>query len=88
VAALSNNSYDPLYAKSQALQTLTERLSTPDLVALLEHPLAAGPAQRALLDVLGQRTRRQFRNTWHFLDWARSNGVDFVPPSPASAATP
>jgi hypothetical protein len=58
---------------------MCERWTTSRLIALLRHPLAAGEAQRALLDVLGHRTRREFRNTWHFLDWARSNGVDFVP---------
>jgi hypothetical protein len=47
---------------------------------LLDRPLAAGPAQRAVLDVLGRRTRREFRSTWHFLDWAQSNGVDLAPP--------
>jgi hypothetical protein len=63
------------------LQVVAGRLSTADLVALLRHPLAAGPAQRAVLDVLGQRTRRSFRNTWHFLDWARSNGLEFAAPA-------
>jgi hypothetical protein len=61
-----------------------ERKPTPDLVTLLDHPLAAGPAQRAVLDVLGRRTRREFRSTWHFLDWAQSNGVDLAP-RPADA---
>jgi hypothetical protein len=43
--------------------------------------------QRALLEVLEQRTRRSFRNTWHFIDWAASNGVEFLPaePPPATA---
>jgi hypothetical protein len=50
----------------------------------LQHPLAAGAAQRVLLDALGDRTRREFRNPWHFLDWTRSNGVDLVPSSPAA----
>jgi hypothetical protein len=67
---------------SQTLQVVCERQHTHDLVLLLEHPLAAGPAQRAVLDILGRRTRHEFRNTWHFLDWAQSGGVDFVPPDP------
>jgi type I restriction enzyme S subunit len=54
--------------------------ATPDTTNLTDHPLAAGPAQRVVLDVLGRRTRREFRSTWHFLDWAQSNGVEFAPP--------
>jgi hypothetical protein len=50
--------------------------------------LAVESAQRALFDVLGHRTRRDFRNTWHFLDWARSNSVDLVPPSPTAGRSP
>jgi hypothetical protein len=72
----NSNVYCPLRS---VMSTMCERWSTPDLLTLLRHPLVAGEAQRALLDVLGHRTRRTFRNTWHFLDWARSNGVDFVP---------
>jgi hypothetical protein len=64
----------------EALNAVCGRLSTRDLVACLQHPLAAGRAQRTLLDVLGQRSRRDFRTTWHFLDWAASNGVDLAPP--------
>jgi serine/threonine protein kinase len=60
-------------------QKTAERLSTLDILVLLRHPLIAGTAQRVLLDILGHRTRRHFRNSWHFLDWARSNGIDFAP---------
>jgi hypothetical protein len=63
-----------------ALRAVGERLTTDQLLDALGHPLAAGPAERELLALLGQRTRRTFRSTWHFLDWARSNGVDFTPP--------
>ncbi|HEY7314992.1 MAG TPA: serine/threonine-protein kinase [Gemmataceae bacterium] len=72
----------------QALQAVSEPLATSDIVKLLQHPLAAEDAQRALLDVLGHRTRRTFRNTWHFLDWAHSNGVDFIPPAPLDEKEP
>jgi hypothetical protein len=79
VAAMSKTSdANALSNLSWGLQAVCERLTTLELVALLERPLATGVAQRALLDVLGHRTRRDFRNTWHFLDWARSNGVDFT----------
>ena len=66
------------------LGSVSGRLDTDHLVKVLQHPLAAGAAQRVLLDVLGQGTRHTFRSTWHFLDWAASNGVDLVPP-PAKA---
>jgi hypothetical protein len=66
------------------LEAAGERLATADLLALLQHPLAAGSAQRALLNVLGRRTRREFRSTWHFLDWAAANGVEFTPPRAAA----
>ncbi len=73
---------DPIFLSilSERLAAVCGRLSTPDLLAVMQHPLAAGPAQRTLLDVLGRRTRRQFRSPWHFLDWAAANGVDLVPP--------
>jgi hypothetical protein len=64
---------------AKALQVMSERLTTSDLLSLLQHPLVAEEARRALLDVLRHRTRREFRNTWHFLDWAHSNGVDLAP---------
>jgi hypothetical protein len=67
------------------LSKLGERQTTRDLIVLLQRPLAAGPAQRVLLDVLGRRTRREFRSTWHFLDWAAANGVDLAPPRVAAA---
>jgi hypothetical protein len=69
-------------ALSQSLKMICERQSTVDILKALQHPLAVGRAQRTLLDVLGQRTRRTFRSTWHFLDWAASNGVDLVPHFP------
>jgi hypothetical protein len=74
--ALDARQHDSL---ARGLGAVCERLTTSDLLTPLQHPLAAGPAQRALLDVLGHRTRRTFRNTWHFLDWAHSNGIDLVP---------
>jgi hypothetical protein len=60
-------------------EKIMESCSTPDILRLLNHPLAARKAQRNLLDLLGRRTHRHFRNMWEFLDWARSNGVEFVP---------
>ena len=69
---------------AQGLGAVAGRLSTPDIVQMLGHPFMVGEARRALLDVLGQRTRRRFVNTWDFLDWAAANGVDPRPPAPAA----
>jgi hypothetical protein len=71
---------------AEQLNVVCEHRATPDLIPLLGHPLAAGRSQRVVLDVLGRRTRREFRTTWHFLDWAQSNGVDLVPPPPDAVA--
>jgi hypothetical protein len=72
-----------LASLAQALGTVAGRLSTPDIVQMLGHPFMVGEARRHLLDVLGQRTRRKFVNTWDFLDWAAANGVDLLPAVPA-----
>jgi hypothetical protein len=50
------------------------RMEANDLERLLEQPLTAGTMQRAVLDVLGESKNRQFRNTWDYLDWKKSNG--------------
>src|SRR5262249_48940281 len=60
------------------LRAASESRATADLIPVLAHPLCAGPAQRAVLDVLGARCKRHFRNTWHFIDWAEANGVDLT----------
>jgi hypothetical protein len=88
--AMSKVPADPDVTRSlrSVMSTICERWSTPDVLTLLRHPLAAGEAQRALLDVLGHRNRRTFRNAWHFLDWAHSNGVDLIPHAPLDAGEP
>jgi hypothetical protein len=70
--------------RTRGLGAVAGRLSTPDIVRALGHPFMVGEARRALLDVLGQRTRRRFVNTWDFLDWAAANGVDPRPAAPAA----
>jgi hypothetical protein len=82
LVAVMAKTTDPNYLipLSAGLTAVSGRLDTDHLVTLLQHRLAAGRAQRVLLDVLGQRTRHTFRSPWHFLDWAASNGVDLVPP--------
>jgi len=50
------------------------RLDKRGLPRLLEHPLAGGRLQRALLDLLAGSKNRSFRNTWDYLDASESNG--------------
>jgi hypothetical protein len=64
---------------TRALSAVGARQGSDGIVRLLQHPLAAGEAQRALLGALARPTRRTFHSTWDFLDWAKSNGVDFLP---------
>jgi hypothetical protein len=60
-------SYEKMFKKVAA------RLGERDLRRLLEHPLAVGRLQRALLDVLPGSKNRPFRNTWDYLDGTESN---------------
>ena len=55
-------------------KTIAARLDEHDLQRLLDHPLAVGPLQRALLDGAAGSKNRSFRNTWDYLDWKRSKG--------------
>src|SRR5262249_51399723 len=63
---------------ASALKAVAGSRPTGVPVAVLAHPLCAGPAQHALLDALGTRCKREFGNSRHFLDWAASNGIDFA----------
>jgi tRNA A-37 threonylcarbamoyl transferase component Bud32 len=67
-----------LTSQVRGIQAVIAPQGAEGIVRLLQHPLAAGPTQRALLDVLGRPTRRTFHSTWDFIDWAKSNGVDFL----------
>ncbi len=62
---------------TETIWAFCERQPTPELVSLLRSPEAAGPAQEALLGILGRRCRRSFDTPWQFLDWAKGNGVEF-----------
>lgn len=73
--ALLATALNPL---SGTLPRIVASFSTHDPVAALAHPLCAGPAQRAVLDVLGARCKREIRSPWRFIDWADSNGLDFL----------
>jgi tRNA A-37 threonylcarbamoyl transferase component Bud32 len=57
----------------EAFKNVAVRLEVADLQRLLDHPVAAGRAQRAILDVLGEAKHRRFRNTWDYLDWTESH---------------
>jgi hypothetical protein len=62
----------PSYEKT--FKRIAARLDERDLRRLLEHPLAVGRLQRALLDVLAGSKNRSFRSTWDYLDSTESNG--------------
>jgi tRNA A-37 threonylcarbamoyl transferase component Bud32 len=61
---------------AEAYKNVAVRLEEADLQRLLDHPLAAGRVQRAILDVLGEAKKRTFRNTWDYLDWTESHMKD------------
>jgi hypothetical protein len=61
-------SYETMFKKVVA------RLDERDLQRLLDHHLAVGRLQRALLDALPASKNRSFRNTWDYLDSTESNG--------------
>jgi hypothetical protein len=64
----------PFLLYEKAFKKVAARLDERDLQRLLEHPLAAGRLQQALLDVLAGSKNRSFRNTWDYLDGSESNG--------------
>jgi hypothetical protein len=64
----------PYLLYEKMFKKIVARLDERDLLQLLEHPLAAGRLQRALLDVLAGSKHRSFRNTWDYLDGPESNG--------------
>jgi hypothetical protein len=63
-----NDSNFRFYLPSKMFKTIAARLDERDLQRLLDHPLAAGPLRRALLEVVGGSKNRSFRNTWDYLD--------------------
>jgi hypothetical protein len=74
----------PFYLYEKAFKTIAARLDERDLQRLLEHPLAVGPMQRILLDVLERSKKRSFRNTWDYLDSTESHGNETDVPSPGT----
>jgi hypothetical protein len=69
---------------SKTFKTIADRLDERDLLRLLDHPLAAGPLRRALLEVLAGSKNRSFRSTWDYLDGTESNGKKPDVPSPGT----
>jgi hypothetical protein len=59
-----------------AAEPLPCRLTTPDLVELLQMPTCAGPVRRIVLDQLGNRYGRRFGTHWDFVRYAREQGLD------------
>jgi hypothetical protein len=58
-----------------ALEPRPCRLSTPDLVGLLERPVCIGSARRVVLDQLENRYHRPFADPWEFVHFAQEQGL-------------
>jgi hypothetical protein len=58
----------------KTFKTVAARLDERDLQRLLDHPLAVGPLQRALLEVAAGTKNRSFRNTWDYLNATEPGG--------------
>jgi tRNA A-37 threonylcarbamoyl transferase component Bud32 len=70
------------WAGALAAEPFPCRLTTQELVDLLEMPTCFGPARRVVLDHLGNRYGRRFVNHWAFVRYAREQGLnlDFTTP--------
>jgi hypothetical protein len=51
-------------------------LSTATLVELLQRPIVVGTARRVILDALGNRYHRHFRDQWDFVRFAQEQRLD------------
>jgi hypothetical protein len=58
----------PLLLYEKIFKKIAAGLDERDIRRILEHPLAVGRLQRALLDVLAGSKNRSLRNTWDYLD--------------------
>jgi hypothetical protein len=67
---------------SLALKPLPCRFSTQELVELLKQPTCIGPARRVVLDHLGNRYGRRFRDHWEFVHFAREHHPELNLTSP------
>jgi hypothetical protein len=73
-----------LAAVTAGLEATASRLPTRELVRLLARPDATPFSNRAALEALGRPLRARFHGPWHFIDWARSNGLDALAPTETS----
>jgi hypothetical protein len=67
---------------SSTLEPPRCRLSTGELVELLNNPLGIGKARRVVLNALGARSKRSFADQWNFVRFAQEQnlGLDFTSP--------
>jgi hypothetical protein len=65
-----------------AAEPLPCRLSTQQLVDVLKMPTCVGEARRVVLDYLGYRCGRPFRDQWEFVGYAREHLPDLDLNSP------
>jgi hypothetical protein len=65
----------------RALDPLPAPQAPQALVDLLKHPLCVGAERRAVLGQLGRHYDRSFATHWDFVEFARSQGLDFKSPA-------
>jgi tRNA A-37 threonylcarbamoyl transferase component Bud32 len=70
-AALTTPSLLSLTECMRAAEPFPARFSDEFMVELLHRPVAVGPWRRAILDALGTRHRRHFRDQWDFVRFAQ-----------------
>jgi tRNA A-37 threonylcarbamoyl transferase component Bud32 len=84
-ASLVPGAYQDRFALfEKAFKKVAARLDERDLRRRLDHYLAAGRLQRALLDALPASKNRPFRDAWDYLDSTESNGNGTDGLSPAT----
>ena len=68
--------------RGQAAEPLPCRLTTQELVDPLKMPTCYGELRKVILDHLGNRYRRAFRDPWEFVDCAQAHNLtlDFTTP--------
>lgn len=76
------NIHGSLALMRPAVEPLSCRFSTPELVELLKQPTCVGSFQRTILDQLEIRYRMKFRDVWAFVHHAQEEnlGLDFARP--------
>lgn len=64
----------------RAAEPFPARFSDEFMVAWLQRPIGVGPWRRVILDVLGTKHRRHFRDPWDYVRFAqeRDLSIDFT----------